>query len=84
MPCFVKPLRRKRGGVENIPLSDLRDIARLQEEIEDAFVPEQEGETPTQRMKKVMRRVFKRPRLSENDLLKLERFKEWARKNLFC
>ena len=71
------------GGVKDIPLRELREIANLQVEIEDSFLPEVNGETTKERMKRVMRRVFRRPRLSENDLLRLERFKRWARRNLF-
>ena len=70
-------------GMEDIPLEELRDIARLQVDIEDSFLPEVNHETKKDRMKRVMRRVLQRPRLSENDLLRLERFKQWARRNLF-
>ena len=83
LAMFHQTMEEEEGGVEDIPLVELRDIARLQLEIEDSFLPEVNGETRAQRTKRVMERVFRRPRLSENDLLRLERFKSWARRNLF-
>ena len=58
-------------------------MANEQVEIEDYFLPKRRGESNCERIKRVLHRVLKRPRLSENVSLKLERFKIWAKRNLF-
>ena len=68
---------------EEIPLQDLKDFASRQVEIEDSFLPENLRETRKDRAKRILSNLLKRPRLDENELLRLQRLKEWAKRNLF-
>ena len=52
-------------------------------EIEESLLPRVEGETKRQHAKRVLRNLLKRPKLDENEMLRLQSFKEWAKRNLF-